>query len=204
MFQTRERFLKPEIFLAELLRKSAQGRLVERDENIPFLHRALVVAVDVNGGKLENPDGDGTVTHVIDGKSFDVKAIVGVENPRNSIKARLFDDGFDQFMGDERLKIFWPFYPEHIAVPIKPGEHVYVFFEDEDREHGLWFSKVPGHENMNFYRGQKSFKKENDGTLQSKFSDSKDASGDTDELNTDIAAGETTIDDGRLRKLYGV
>ncbi len=200
--QRKEDFHRPEIFLAGLLRKSIQGKFLERGENISFLHRAIVVAVDVEGGKLENPDGDGTVTHFFDGKSYDVTANVGVKNPQNSIKARIFNDGFDQFVSDGRLRIFWPFYPEHMSVPIKPGEHVYVMFEDEEREHGLWFSKIPGHEDLNFFRGQKSFKKENENSLSNKFDDTKDSSGDSDDLNTDNSAGETKINDGRLSELF--
>src|SRR4051812_44851416 len=128
MPQSKERFRRPEIYFRDLLRMSGQGRFLSREEIVPFLYRATVVAVDVMGGKLENPDGSGTVTHVFEDKKLDVQAIVGVENPRNSIKARILTDGFDQFISDDRLRIFWPFYPEHVSIPVKPGEHVYVTF----------------------------------------------------------------------------
>lgn len=202
MIQSKERFRRPEIFLRDLLKTSGQGRLLLREETVPFLFRATVIAIDVVGGKLENPDGSGTVTHVFDGKKVDVPAIVGVENPRNSIKARIITDGYDQFISDDRLRVFWPFYPEHISVPIKPGEHVYVTFEDSDTEHGLWFSKVPGHENLNFFRGQKSFKEEGEGSLSNKFDDTRQSDSEEDALNTDDQAGESEIDNGRLQDLF--
>ena len=45
-----------------------------------------------------------------------------------------------------------------------------VFFrKDPDSEHGLWFGKVPGHSNVNFYDGNDSFQQEE--TLAAKFPD---------------------------------
>lgn len=199
---SREKFRKPEIILAEMLRKSAQGRFRETDENVPFLFRASVLAVDVIGGKLENPKGDGKVTHAFKGKSIDVPATVGPENPKNSIKARIITDGFDQFIGDDDLRVFWPFFPEHNYVPIKPGEHVYVIFEDAEYAHGLWVAKIPGHEGANFVRGEKKFDPASAGSLKELFPDSKGGSEDSDKFNTDAGAGESKIG-GKLKKLFG-
>lgn len=172
-FQDLEKFRRPEMFLAELLNKSVRGELSDKEENPRLWYRALVVAVDVEGGKLENPDGDGVVTHLINGKSVDTPARLGPVNPRNSIKARLITDEFDQFVEDSDLKIYWPMMGEHDAIPIKPGEHVYTTFEDRDFKHGLWFGKVAGHENVNFFRGQDSFTLNQESSrLASKFDDS--------------------------------
>lgn len=201
---SKDRFTKPEIFLAELLRKSAQGSFHERDENVPFLHRASVVAVDVVGGKLENPKGDGKITHKFNGKSIDIPATIGPENPRNSIKARILTGGFDQFFNDDDLRVFWPFFSEHDTSPIKPGEHVYVVFEDSDFQHGLWINRIPGHEGNNFIRGESTFKSDSDDKLASKFPDSAGASSDdSDAFNTDKAAGESRVNNGYLTKLFG-
>lgn len=193
---SKDKFRRPEVFLGELLRKGAQGSFLERDENVPFLFRAVVAAVDVEGGKLENPDGAGSVKHTLDGNDFDVPANVGPSNPKNSLKARVISDGFDQFFHDDHLRVFWPFFPEHVALPVKPGEHVYVMFEDQDFQHGLWVSKVAGHEDVNYFRGQDSYKKQT--SLSSKFGDSPEESS----LNTDADAGEAKPD-GRLAKLFG-
>lgn len=200
---SKDKFRRPELFLSELLRKSAQGRFHEVDENVPFLHRAAVVAVDVVGGKLENPGGRGNVTHSFNGRTVDVPAINGPANPKNSLKARIISDGFDQFMGDENLRVFWPFFPEHNSIPVKPGEHVYVLFEDSDFQHGLWISKIPGHEGVNFVRGESKFTPSKSESKAELFDSSRSvASDDADQLNTDRSAGESKID-RRLTKLFG-
>jgi hypothetical protein len=198
---TQDKFRRPEQFLSELLKKGAQGVFRESDEYTQFLFRAIVVAVDVNGGKIENPSGSGTLTHVMNSKSYDVKANVGPVNPKNSIKARIITDGFDQFVNDDRIRVFWPFFPEHISLPIKPGEHVYIIFEDQNYEHGLWVSKIPGHGNFNYYKGSDSFLP-NDDSLSSKFPDTAGANdGSDDKLNKDEDAAETKPDNN-LSKLF--
>jgi hypothetical protein len=200
---SREKFRKPELFLSDLLKKGAQGQFYERDENVPFLYRAAVLAIDVIGGKLENPDGAGVVTHNVNGQNIDVPANIGPKNPKNSIKARIVSDGFDQFTGDDELRVFWPFFPEHMSVPVKIGEHVYVIFEDEHHEHGLWISKVPGHEGLNLYKGKDSYGKDKEDSLANKFDDSKDVGGgDEDTPDSDDGAGDRLVNDGRLAKLY--
>lgn len=193
----RDKFLRPDLIVSQLLKKEIQGTIKERDDiDSPFL-RALVIAVDVEGGKLENPDGAGSVEHEVDGRSFSVPANVGPENPRNSIKAKMISNGLDKFLADDSLRVFWPFFPEHLQVPIKPGEHVYVVFEGGDMDHGLWFSKIPGHENLNYFRGRDSFKERE--SLAEKFPDNP-PSQDV-QLNTDSASTESKIGD-RLSSLF--
>lgn len=172
-FFNRDKFRRPELLLNEFLRKGAQGRFREKDEGVPFLYRALVLAVDVEGGKLENPDAAGSVSHNVNGKKYSVDARTGPKNPPNSIKARILTDGLDKFAADENLRVFWPFFPENIAVPVKPGEHVYVTFEDSHQLHGLWITKVPGHNGVNYAPGKTFYKATEDGQLASKFDDSR-------------------------------
>ena len=199
----RDRFLRPELFLGELLRKGVQGAYREKDENVQVLYRALVAAVDVEGGKLENPSGAGKVTHVLDGRSFDVQATPGPINPRNSVKAKVISDGFDQFVHDENMRTFWPFFPEHDSIPIKPGEYVYVIFEDVRMEHGLWITKIPGMENVNYFKGSDVFSNSDNSNLSSRFSDTAsvgDGSQDRD-LNNDQSALESN-QDSKLSDLF--
>lgn len=200
--QYNDYYRRPEVFLAELLQKYMRGELVEHGEAAPVLYRALVVAVDVVGGKLESPQpgNNDKVKHVLpNGQSVDVKAQVGPLNPKNSIKARLLTGGRDQFFSDQNLRVFWPFFPEHVSVPIKPGEHVYVLFEDRDMTHGLWVGKMPGHEGVNFKSGQSTYKTDDDDTLASKFDDTAGAgSGDGPKYNTELEASMSGIKDGRL------
>ena len=201
-FQTIEKFRRPEIFLSELINKSVRGELWDKDENVQVWWRALVVAVDVQGGLLENPEGAGGLTHVIDGKELDVPANVGPLNPRNSIKARIITAGLDQYDDDESLRVFWPMFPDHDAMPIKPGEHVYITFEDTDFQHGLWFGKVPGHQNVNYFRGQDSFEASDRQRLAPLYADSAELTEDGGALTTDRAAGERLVSD-RLTKVLG-
>jgi hypothetical protein len=190
----REKFLRPELFLADIVRKGSQGLYREVDEYQPFLQRALVLAVDTLGGQLENPDGaksGKSVSHTVDGNSYTFDAVCGPANPRNSIKARIISDGFDQFIHDDNLRVFWPLFPEHVAVPLKPGEHCYVLFEDENREHGLWVSKVPGHENVNYFQGQSSFTTGNENSLPALYPGGQSTGNDDRPTNTDASAAES-------------
>jgi hypothetical protein len=56
--------------------------------------------------------------------------------PRNSVVASIISDG-NQF--SKEAKIYYPFFSSHLSLPVKPGEHVWVF---EDREYGYWLSRV--------------------------------------------------------------
>lgn len=103
-----------------------------------FLYRAVVVEIDHIGGVLEKDP----------------------PNPKNSIKARVISDGFDSFTPDEDLQIFWPLFPFDV-MPIKQGEHVYVIFEDEMRQVGLWITRIPEPKNVdspNLTPGSKKYK----------------------------------------------
>lgn len=152
-----QRFRYPERFLAELIRSYVSGEFVSAIENVPMVRRALVLAVDLDGGRLENNDGLGEVVVDTPGSgNVSYRATVGVDNPPNSVRARIMTAGADQFVGDDRVRTFWPFFPEHLAVPVKPGEHIYVMFEDRDFQHGLWLGKVAGHVGLNVTRGESS------------------------------------------------
>lgn len=198
-------FHRPEVFFAELMQKYVRGEFMERTEGTRVFHRALVVAVDVVGGRLENisPTDNDKVQHTLpNGQTVTVPANVGPTNPRNSIKARVLTDGQDQFYGDSKLRVFWPFMPEHFSVPIKPGEHAYVMFEDTGMTHGLWFGKVSGHEGLNFFPGIDSYKTEADDNLSSLFPDTSAGSTREPLYNTELEASQTGVKDGRLTKLF--
>lgn len=149
----REKILRPEIGLTELLRKNAGGEFWERDEYVPFMYRAIVVAVDAAGGRLENPDG--TVSEALEsripyvdspgssGQSFSYVVVPtkGPANPPNSLRARIVTNGLDQFLDDQHLRTFWPLF-QNAFVPM-PGELAYVVFEDSSFTHGLWLARVP-------------------------------------------------------------
>ena len=187
----RERFRSPELFLSELLVLHAHRQLWEKSENIPLFQRALVVGVDPIGGKLENPGGNGSMTFQVNGKKYDVPAIDGPLNPQNSIKARVINDGEDQFVDDSRLRVFWPLFPEHSTVPIKPGEYVYVFFEDPDQQIGIWVTKVPNQQNVNYFAGASDFESSDSGSLHLLDPSAAGSGQDSDPPNDDETATQS-------------
>jgi hypothetical protein len=185
----------PEVFLSELLLKSVQGAYHDVGRNVPVFHRALVVAVDTEGGRLENPGAQGSVTHVVDGRDVDVSAIDGPRNPPNSVKARILTDGFDQFTSDERLRVFWPA-ETHSEHPIKPGEHVFVFFEGETYERGHWIGRVSANDDVNEAPGRDLYGKSRGDDLAAIFGDDASAGGsfDTEEKALEPPKGDRIVD----------
>lgn len=146
-------FRRPEIILAELLQKEARGEVPRH------YRRAVILAVDPTGGKLQNPSGAGTLAVTgRDGKRREFPALSGVENPRGAVKARILTDGLDRLIDDADLRVYWPMFPQdQFGTPISPGEHVYVVFEGEGTTHGLWLSRVPGQDSANSFAGTDSY-----------------------------------------------
>lgn len=145
-----EKFRRPSISFTEMLKKGAGGAFREKDEYTPFMYRALVIAVDTEGGKLENTKGEpmGDKLHVqVQGPSgkllatYDVSPTRGPINPKNSVRARIVSNNMDQVIDDDNLRTYWPLFPG--AENPSPGELVYVVFEDDSMIHGLWLARVP-------------------------------------------------------------
>lgn len=145
-----DRFVRTELIFGDIIREHV------REDTQRNIHRASVVAVDTEGGQLENPQASGGVT--VDGVFY--KASVGPTNPPNSVRARIVSDLSDGFLSDDEIMTFWPMIQDdHVSLPIKPGEHVIVMFEDVNREHGLWLSRVPGHTGQNVSRGDDTWER---------------------------------------------
>lgn len=140
--------------MADLVRDAARGDGPDRT-----VRRALVLAIDLDGGKLQNPDGSGSVRSSWPGqRELVIPALVGPPNPRGAIKARVLTDGLDRLRSDADVRVFWPmFSPDNISIPISPGEHVYVMFEGSGMENGFWLSRVPGHEGAGAFIGNRSY-----------------------------------------------
>jgi hypothetical protein len=147
-----EWYVRPELIFADLVGKAAREETLGK-----HYQRATVLAVDLDGGRLENKLGEGSLKFVgRDGKTREFAATVGANNPRYSIKARILTDGTDRLLDDDDLRIFWPMFPQdQIGTPISPGEHVYVVFEGPN--HGLWLSRVSGHDSANSFHGVDSY-----------------------------------------------
>ncbi len=147
-------YRRPELVLADLIKVHAQG-----DSRGRHYRRAVVLAVDQEGAMLQNDSGVGGIAvRSHDGRVRNFPALQGVENPRGSVKARILTDGLDRLVSDDDLRVFWPMFPQdQMAVPVSPGEHVYVIFEDEGLSHGLWISRVSGHDSANSFIGTDSY-----------------------------------------------
>jgi hypothetical protein len=146
----RKKFLNPEINLSELIRKNAGGQFREHGELVPFMFRAVVVAMDEIGGRLESPDGkpeggNQIEVQIIDQSNTGVaqyvaKTKAGIRNPANSIRAKIITPNMDLFTSFDDLMTYWPMFPP--TTSITPGEVVYVVYEDENASHGLWLCKT--------------------------------------------------------------
>lgn len=148
-------YRRPELILGDLLLRAARGEIGAAKH----YHRAVVLAVDLEGGLLQNKDGTGGMD-VMDraGQTKHYDAIIGPENPRGSVKARILTDGLDRLLDDADLRVFWPMLPhDQLAIPISPGEHVYVVFEGEGMDHGIWLSRVSGQDSANSFKGTDSY-----------------------------------------------
>jgi hypothetical protein len=141
------------VLLTEILQREARGGDRKRS-----IHRALVLAVDLEGGKLQNPTGSGKLEVLDRNGRRSYSALVGPDNPVGSVKARILTDGFDRMLEDRDARVFWPMMPvDQIGLPVSPGEHVYVVFEDDGMEHGLWMNRVAGHDSANSFTGTESY-----------------------------------------------
>lgn len=149
-----EWYRRPELILSEVLRDAARGKPADRT-----VRRALVLAVDHEGGTLQNTNGTGEYESVWPGhRSRKLSAVVGPPNPRGSIKARVLTDALDRLRSDEDTRVFWPLFPpDQMGIPVVPGEHVYIMFEGSGLDNGFWLSRVPGHESAGAFIGNSSY-----------------------------------------------
>lgn len=180
-------YRRPELALAGLFQATMRGEL--GNQRGLRLFRAVVLAVDDIGGRLQNPNAVGSVESLMhDGTRRKFTALVGPTNPRGSIKARILSDGLDRLSGDDAVRVFWPlFSDERLSMPIAPGEHVYIIFEDEMTEHGLWISRVSGHDNPNVFVGASSYIEPSRPSSGVDFFDGNEASYDKTDENASLA-----------------
>jgi len=87
----------------------------------------------------------------IDGKKLDHwEHVIGVKNirfgttlPRNAVIARRVLDG--SATASDLPMFLYPFFPSHLSLPVKPGEHIWVMFEHpdaRDTEMGYWMCRI--------------------------------------------------------------
>ena len=81
----------------------------------------------------------------------DLSSAKGITNPslvdlapRNSILAYSISAADSE--GKQRPELFFPFFPAHIAFPAKPGEHVWVFYDNVGgNDVGYWLFRKPSY-----------------------------------------------------------
>lgn len=117
MRRNHEDLRNPQNIFFRLISEYADGTLVSQNRWL----RARVEAIDPIGGQLETSP----------------------RNPPNSIRARVYSSGLDATTPVQALPVFYPMLPPHISIPLQPGEHVMVMFEDEARTSGFWICQVP-------------------------------------------------------------
>src|SRR6478672_2576590 len=107
--------LNPDQILSNLINDYVDGEL---DDKV-FLLRASVVEIDTVGGQFETDP----------------------PNPKNSIRAQVISQRLNFTTQTEDLPVFYPLFP-YLIQPIKEKEHVYVIFEDETYQSGLWLTRI--------------------------------------------------------------
>lgn len=99
-----------------------------------ILYRAVVVDV------IYDPQAQMKELMSVFGENLSNASLLTVA-PQNSVIARLVSDAADK--RNQTPSIFYPMF-SHIHQPIKPGERIWVVFEDPDmsRDLGFWVSRV--------------------------------------------------------------
>ena len=100
---------------------------------IPFLTRAVVREVIFDPIGLDERDRELLKTVVKDGYSID-------SIPRNSVIASRV-----RRTGESNLdhELFYPFFSSHLALPVKPGEQIFVLYEGAgEEEQGYWITRA--------------------------------------------------------------
>lgn len=136
----------------------------------PNFCRAVVVDVIFDPSAL-------TTTQIADMKAKVSNPELIDNIPRNSIIVRVVSNAKDR--RDTKAAICYPFFPQNFALPVKPGEQVWIMFEkpDESIRQGFWMCRItePGHvDDVNFTHPDRKYSKKAPQTTVDKFK-SKDS-----------------------------
>lgn len=117
-------------------RPADQQRQAQQQGQQPLLQRAVVVEVIGDPGSLTEDQKQALAEQVNNPEYVDVL-------PVNSILARLVNDSAD--LGNAVSTILFPFFSSYIQLPIVPGEHVHVVYDDPSRSGtviGYWLTRT--------------------------------------------------------------
>lgn len=122
----------------------------------PTFVRMVILEVISDPGVIDTPK----LTHWEHNLSVANIKYAGVA-PRNSIIAkRVLGNGAS---ASEKTMVLYPFFPPHISLPAKPGEHVWAIFENKDakvNELGYWMCRIVGPhfvEDVNYSHADRQF-----------------------------------------------
>lgn len=102
----------------------------------PLLQRAVVVEVLGDPGTLTNDQKQSLAERVNNPEFVDVM-------PANSVVARLVNDSAD--LGNPTSTLLFPFFSSYVQLPIAPGEHIFVVYDDPSRSGtiiGYWLTRT--------------------------------------------------------------
>lgn len=120
----------------------------------PTLQRAVVVDVIYDPTSLTNEQMD-----ALEDSVANPELVEGM--PYNSIIARVITNSQD--LGHPSLHIFYPMFPSHFQLPVKPGEQVLIMYEDYYRtgnSMGYWLTRPMAArqvEDVNYTHGDRVF-----------------------------------------------
>lgn len=120
----------------------------------PTLQRAVVVDVIYDPTVLTSDQMDQLEDSVVN-----PELVEGM--PFNSILARVITDSQD--LGHSSIHVFYPMFPMHFQLPIKPGEQVLIMYEDYSRTGnnlGYWLTRPMGArqiEDVNYTHHDRNF-----------------------------------------------
>lgn len=119
-----------------LTQPTAEIRKVQTSGQQPLLQRAVVVEVFGDPGSLTEEQKQSIAERVSNPEYVDVL-------PTNSVLARLVNDSAD--LGNPVSTILFPFFSSYLQLPIAPGEHVNVVYDDPSRSGtivGYWLTRT--------------------------------------------------------------
>lgn len=119
-----------------LTQPTEELRHVQTAGQQPLLQRAVVVEVIGAPGALTNEQKQDIAERVNNPEFVDVL-------PVNAIIARMVNDSAD--LGNPTSTILFPFFSSYVQLPIAPGEHVHVVYDDPSRSGtvvGYWLTRT--------------------------------------------------------------
>src|SRR3990167_61744 len=146
---------------------SAEHRDSISSSAMPFFLRAVVVDI-IYDPNLIDEDLRIQLENILVSSPELIKRL-----PKNTIVAREISNGADQ--RDGVPKIFYPFFPSHFSLPLKPGETVFIFYENPEKSmiQGFYMGRIsePSNvEDLNFTHADRKFSDYTDLTTNQKAS----------------------------------